>query len=417
MRRLLIVAYYFPPIAGIGSIRLARFVQHLPEFGWEACVLAPRDTPHASDGQIRYPEEKVVRSRSIELSRLGRVAPRASGKPGAGGRMDRVGGVRRLGLRLAFPDAQIGWYPGAVVTGLGLLRQQNFDAMFSSSFPMTAHLIARTLARRVRGPWVAEFRDPLSDSLPLDSPHRRRAADLERALARRATAVAMPSPTWASYFGGRWGREISVIPNGFDERLDPASPPDRQTLTYLGTYYPGRQNLSPLWDAVERRARNSSGPPPRIRFIGELPTAGWAELSAAGVDGLVEETGVIWHDEAMQLLTSSSLLIASGHTNADAVAVARGYIPAKLFEYLATSLPILYLGNAADDAATMLARYPGCHVIQPGDHEGLDAALEAGLAGDVYERRVDGLSRRARARALAAVLDSAASGDWSTWGT
>src|SRR3954447_12979096 len=76
MRRLLIVAYYFPPIGGIGSIRLVRFAEHLPEFGWDVTVLAPKATPHAADSRLRYPEKHVVRSRSFELSRLKRLVPR-----------------------------------------------------------------------------------------------------------------------------------------------------------------------------------------------------------------------------------------------------------------------------------------------------------------------------------------------------
>src|SRR3954453_12394648 len=76
MRRLLVVAYYFPPIGGIGSIRLVRFGEHLPDFGWDATVLAPKGTPHATDPELLYPEEHVVRSRSLELSRLKQLVPR-----------------------------------------------------------------------------------------------------------------------------------------------------------------------------------------------------------------------------------------------------------------------------------------------------------------------------------------------------
>jgi hypothetical protein len=100
------------------------------------------------------------------------------------------------------------------------------------------------------------------------------------------------------------------------------------------------------------------------------------------------------------------MLIASGEVNADVFA--RGWVPAKLFEYLATPLPILYLGNPSDDAARMLTGYPGCRVVRRDDHEGLDAALDAELAGTTYERDVTQLSRRARAETLARVLDDAA---------
>ena len=85
MKRVLIVAYYFPPLAGIGSIRLSRLAHHLPEFGWEPVVLAPRDTPHPVDPGLSFDEEHVVRSKSIEVSRIGRVLHEgAESKPAAG---------------------------------------------------------------------------------------------------------------------------------------------------------------------------------------------------------------------------------------------------------------------------------------------------------------------------------------------
>ncbi len=40
MKRVLMVAYHFPPLAGSSGIqRTLRFVQHLPAFGWEPAVL------------------------------------------------------------------------------------------------------------------------------------------------------------------------------------------------------------------------------------------------------------------------------------------------------------------------------------------------------------------------------------------
>src|SRR5262245_14173538 len=40
MKRVLMIAYHFPPLAGSSGIqRTLRFVQHLPSFGWDPCVL------------------------------------------------------------------------------------------------------------------------------------------------------------------------------------------------------------------------------------------------------------------------------------------------------------------------------------------------------------------------------------------
>src|SRR4051812_3575643 len=172
MRRLLVVAYYFPPIGGIGSIRLARFAEHLPEFGWDVTVLAPRATPHAKDPRLFYPDEHVVRSRSLELSRLKKLVPRVGRADEADDGRARAA-ARSAGRRL-YPDAQIGWFPGAIVAGRRAVRRGSFDAVVSSSFPLTAPLVARRLGRTAGGPWVAEVPGPPGGGVSARHPPRRR---------------------------------------------------------------------------------------------------------------------------------------------------------------------------------------------------------------------------------------------------
>jgi glycosyltransferase involved in cell wall biosynthesis len=410
MRRVLLVAYYFPPVAGIGSIRAAGFARYLSEFGWEPTVLAPARTPQPLDPSIEFDPRAVVRTGSFDPVRLARRLGLSGDGAGGPTPSGDVNGRRTVAARIraallgfaAYPDAQIGWYPGAVLAGERALSASGFDAIFSSAFPMTSHLIARTLARRHAVPWVAEYRDPWSADRPQEF-HGAHALRLEAAIARQADALVMPSPTWASHFGEVWGRHVEVIPNGWDEQLPAQPAPERTTITYVGTYYPGRQRLAPIWDAVARL--RDARPQERmcVRFVGALPAGGRSELAAAGIEDLVEETGLVPHPEALRQTAASSILIASGDTRGDVLA--RGTIPAKLFEYLATDRPIVYLGDPTHDAARMLAEHPGCHVLDGADPAAIDRALIAALAVEaVHERDPAGLSRRSRARALAPVL-------------
>ena len=402
MHRVLLVSYYFPPLGGIGSIRAANFAHHLPEFGWEPLVLAPRATPHAQDGQLRFCPERIVRARSIELSHLGKALPAASA--GTGGRRGNIRAVVRSAAHryVFYPDAQIGWYPGAVRAGLRAMRRYSVDLVHSSSFPITAHLVARTLSRHAGVRWVAEFRDPWSDTLPEDHPYAGRARRLERRLGTGADSIVMPTPTLATHFKRRWEREVVLITNGFDAVPDPAPPSDRPVVTYLGSYYAGRQSLAPVWQGLSE-LRKRLRHPPQVRFIGELSAEGRAELTVEGLGDLVDETGFVPHERAMQLLASSTMLVAAGETAR--TEIARGYIPAKLFEYVASQLPVLYVGDPRDDAATMLAAYPGCYVVHPSDRRGIREAFEQGLCAGTYDRDVSAITRREGARRLAAVLD------------
>ena len=39
MKKVLIIAYYFPPRAAVASLRPLGLAKYLPEFGWEAVIL------------------------------------------------------------------------------------------------------------------------------------------------------------------------------------------------------------------------------------------------------------------------------------------------------------------------------------------------------------------------------------------
>ena len=409
MPNVLVVAYYFPPIGGIGSIRLKRFAELLPQSGWQPTVLAPRDTPHPSDPQLSFPEEHVVRSRSIELSRIGRtaLAVRSTGEGSADPTTPSLRGVlRRFAHRYVFfPDGQIGWYPGAVRAGTAALRRERFDAIYSSSFPITGHLVARTLARRSGLPWVAEYRDPWSDALPHDHPYHRRAQALERAIAREATTVVMPTPTWAAHYGSLWDTDIAVLPNGLDTKLPAGQTPERPTLTHVGSYYPGEHDLTALWQALAQLRERSGDRIPRIRFVGNLPDELRTEIAGWGLGDALESTGFVSHEEAMRELTSATMLIASGIHGDDPRR--RGWVPAKVFEYLASGRPVLYMADPRTDAAKILSGHSGVHIVPPSDVGGALAAVQAGLEEPAQRRDVAHLTREAQAQSLAEILGAA----------
>ena len=169
----------------------------------------------------------------MELSRVGKRVLRAGGDDVEPAVVGPLRSAPRAFVRrwLYFPDAQIGWYPSAVAAGRRLIRSGAFDAIYSSSFPMTAHLVARTVRRHAGIPWVAEFRDPWSlwicDPEPL-----RRAERLERSIAAEASAVVMTSPTWAAEHSKKWKKAVVTIPNGFGY-IPPASPPRDELVVVL----------------------------------------------------------------------------------------------------------------------------------------------------------------------------------------
>ncbi len=405
MRRVLFIAYYFPPLGGIGSVRTTSFARHLGEHGWEATVLAPSNGAYHRDPELAFPEARVIRTPSIELSRTGKRLLRTGGSDSAPA---EIGRARRLPRALVrryayFPDGQIGWYPTAVTRALRQVPTANYDAIFSTSFPITSHLIARTLHRRLGIPWVAEFRDPWSHHLEAEGRSGLRATRFERNLAQAASAIVTVSPTWARMFSESWNRDVSVITNGHDGAAPRSQPIEEGafTLGYAGTFYPERQNLDALWTAVG--SHNQHGAPvATIKVIGDYDDALAARAAACGAGELLRFTGYLPHAAVADELARCTALVVAGPPSSGGVD--RGWIVAKIFEYLATDRPIIYIGASDTDAASLLSGFGGTHVVATRDVEGAIKALRA-ARDEVVIRDASAFTRQSLTTKLATLLD------------
>jgi glycosyltransferase involved in cell wall biosynthesis len=410
MRRVLMLAYYFPPLGGIGSLRAVKFATYLPEFGWEPTVVAPRDGAYHRDPSLTFPEQRVMRTASLEVSR---IAKRATGVGGTDTSPAVVGSrlaiVRDLARRWIYhPDAQVGWYPFALAAARRALRERRFDTILSSSFPITGHLVARRLHRDTGLPWIAEFRDPWADVIP-GAREGDRSDRLERALVREASAVVTVSPEWADRFRDKGARHVEVVTNGFDPVDLPApSPITDFVVTHLGSFYPRLQDLRAVWEALARMRAQEPALRVRLRFVGDTGSELLEQIAAYGLTDALEVTGFLPHRAALAATATSSMLIAAGFRVQHALY--RGVIPAKLFEYLGSGVPILYASDTDTDATRLLAGQRECYVIRPEDVNGAFQALQASRRGAHVERIVAGFTRRALTGSLARLLDGVADG-------
>ncbi len=311
--------------------------------------------------------------------------------------------LRRAVKLAVFPDPQIGWYPAAAAGGMRLLAQGTFDLIFSSAFPITSHLVAWTLKRRSGLPWVAEFRDPWSD----DPDFRVVSAPalwLERAIAAKADAVVLPNQTFAEFYAPRWGVEAMAIGHGSDLAFPgPAPRPDPPVLAYVGSYYAGRQSLETLWLALAEMRRRGYAIP-RLEWAGAFPDEARAELERHGLGDILDLRGFLSQPEALSLMSGASALVACDFVDTGPLSL--GTTPAKLSEYLASGVPIIYFGHPDGEAARMLSRYRGCHTVPFGDVEGAIHAVQTAVDEEVHQRDGSGLSRRARTAELAGLFDT-----------
>jgi glycosyltransferase involved in cell wall biosynthesis len=202
-------------------------------------------------------------------------------------------------------------------------------------------------------------------------------------------------------FRKKGARRVEVITNGLDPAdCAPPRPSADLVLGYLGTFYPDRQDLSAVWTAI--RGLRAEGVKARVLFVGDLPAATRDQLTAHEIGDAVDVTGFLPHRVALDRLSTASALVIAGSAGDPLL---RGMIPAKIFEYLGSGLPILYVGDLSTDAAALLRGQPGCLLIGARDVAGARDALRTLMRPTTHARPLEAFHRRALAGRLGALLD------------
>ncbi len=352
MKRLLMVAYHFPPLAGSSGIqRTLRFVQHLPSFGWQPLVLTAQERAYertSSDLLQDIPEGTVVRRAfALDAARHLSIAGRY------------IGATAR-------PDRWVSWKFDGVRQGMKMIREFSPQAIWSTYPFATAHLIAGELARRSGLPWVADFRDPMAqEGYPAEHITRQQFLRIEADVVRRASLSLFTTPGAAEEYRRRYpeaAHKIGVLENGYDEEtfaqateLAAEGPlnPGCFTLLHSGIVYPSERDPTHLMQALRQLHERGEIQPGKlkVRFRAAVAEELLHRLAQEhSVADYVEVLPAVSYREALaEMLRADALLIMQASN-------CNQQIPAKLYEYLRSGRPILALTDQVGDTANTLRR-------------------------------------------------------------
>jgi glycosyltransferase involved in cell wall biosynthesis len=369
---ILVVAPLYRPAEAPGASRVGSFVDELARRGWQCQVLTvASESPTADSLPLRHAPDGPV-GRALARVRLS-----------------------RLKTTFQIPDDHAMWGLRAIRMGLAVARRANVVAVYSSTMPGTAAVVGGVLARCLRVPHVADFRDPWSFNPYYVWPsrfHHAIDARLERWVIRNAAAVVCVSEDMASALVARHPHATDrtrVVPNGAEQSLFLAEEThvgaaDAFVITTSPGEYSPRQARWPYFfhggtsdyvatldTLVAAIARLPMRDRIRLRIVA-APHVDVEELNRSGV--AMEVLGRLPRRDFLNLLRDSDLLYLPGHENPHIHA--RGIsIPTRLYEYLAAGRSIIVTtGEGA--TRTFLAQQVGAKVLPPTDVEALAGALE-----------------------------------------
>lgn len=408
-RRVLLIAFHFPPLAGSSGIqRTLRFVQQLPDFGWEPVVLTAREWVYerVSEDLLSSVPQTVHVRRAFALDAARHLSMRG----------------RYVGFT-ARPDRWASWQFDGVRQGLKLIKEFRPRAIWST-FPIpTAHLIAEQLHRKSGLPWIADFRDPMAqDGYPTDPKLWASYDQLERRTIKAASASVFTTPGAARIYRQRYpfsADKIGVLENGYDEEsfaCAERSEPERYplipgllTLLHSGIIYPTERDPTQLMKALQRLKSGGilSAANFRIRFRASVHDKLLQSLAQQQqVADLIETLPPTSYSQALQEMRRADALLVMQSSGCNE------QIPAKVYEYLRAKRPIICLSDPAGDTANVLRNAGLTAIARLDDVDDIEhtmmhflCAVRSGEATLADPQAVNRASRHGRSGDLAGLLN------------
>ena len=204
MNKVLIIAYYTPPLGMSGVMRVTKLAKFLPEFGWQPVILSvkPISYYHYDPDLLNDLKGiKIFRSESLDPARIlyrfkkqreiedlydhedirgsRRLQPAkpkeernlkvAATDAGSAVKVPKFLRIKGTGPSvvnyLFFPDAKALWIPFAYRLGKKVIKQEQPTLIFATAPPYSALLLGVYLKHFGKIPLVSDFRDPYPTGL------------------------------------------------------------------------------------------------------------------------------------------------------------------------------------------------------------------------------------------------------------
>lgn len=390
-RSVLIISYFFPPVGGAGVQRVTKFVKYLPKIDWQPVVLTTLNpsVPLFDETLVAdIPESvQVIRARTLEPDYAAKKAVSASSAV-SGSRFNPVqflkSLLRKIVTELLQPDPQILWFPAAIRQGKKFIAQQRPDVIFVSAPPFSSLLVGAWLARKYSIPLVVDFRDEwdISNSVwenkRISRFSQRIQSRMQNYVIKRANAIIATTEMSLAALKAKASTInpdaiFQCIYNGFDaedfkNRNKAQQSSDKYVLTYVGTLW-NLTSIEPMVEALVRLSNNS----PEILENLKLVIAGRRTADQENILTRLHNTSVevelldyLDHPGAIRkMLEANALLLLLGDYE-----FAGRVVPGKIFEYFATSNPIIAI-SPKGEVWELLDDYPLSSKASPSDIEGI----------------------------------------------
>ncbi|HCY75515.1 MAG TPA: glycosyl transferase family 1 [Ignavibacteriales bacterium] len=371
MFKVLVVAYYFPPLGLSGVQRTLKFVKYMKNYNWEPTVI--------TTGNVAYFAHDKSLTKELSDSNIRIIRVSGSNEPNS--ILSRLGTVKfpseflrnildKLSQTFFIPDNKISWSKLAAKKIDEILSSEKFDAIFVTCPPFSAFDAISKIKKNHDVPLFADYRDLWFKSYFAFYPtpfhkiihknkeyHALRAADRIIVTNRKIKEKLLHTYPFLTF------DDVVIISHGYDQKdFDkiPAQPKpqNKMVLMYSGIFmvYNSPVYLLKAFKqlTVERPDIASNI---ELHFVGFLRKENQKLIRKLKLQQFVKDHGYVNHDESIAKLKSADVLwfMVGRRRNIDAI------LPGKVYEYIGARKPIL--ACVPEGAAKMAVEESGAGYI------------------------------------------------------
>lgn len=367
MKKVLIIAYYFPPLGWSGVQRTLKFVKYLRKFGWEPVVVTVGETKFSILDETLVNEiPKGVQVIKIDDVKFKHVTDNAKQilksytecisntildsdlkQKYEEAIEQKISELRDL---LLIPDGNAIWANNVIKSINIKIDLKDINVIYTTSAPYSSHLIGQHIKEKYNIPWVADFRDEwinnadyIIDEETLDFEIQKY---MENTVVEKCDKIITTTPHASQNFVDRYNlndKKVYTITNGYDEedfyKIKENKKNNKFTIIHNGSCYLNRSPqtfFKAVRNLIERGFLDKSKI--EIIFVGKND-AKVMEESKIEIEeyNILREVGYCSHNKSLELLTNSHLLLLI----LGSLQKQKSVYPGKVFEYLKIEKPIL----------------------------------------------------------------------------
>jgi len=383
--RLLLFAYFYPPLGGPAVQRPLKMVKYLSDLGWDVDVISVKDIVYHSRDESLLAEDKAAAVYRTESADAMATLKKISKKGKFNSRhiyFQTPEFVKKI-IRSSFIiDDKYGWLKFALKKARVLCAENNYNAVMATIGPYTSALAAYKTSKEFDLPLIIDYRDQwtLNPFIKYLTPiHKSISAYWERKILKQSTIVTTVGKILAEEivqkFGSHLEDKIQVMYNGWDqEDFDKISCEEGSDgtfmISYVGGLY-GTRTAKYFFEAIEQLRKENKLPSSlQIRFVGNYYKETQDLLNSDRFKDIVRLIPQVDHLKAVKLMCQSDLLLLFCPSDNF-----RSAVTGKIFEYFRTGRRIFGMVPEDSESAILLHEHGHDNICAMEDVEAIKTQL------------------------------------------